>query len=613
MTFKRIAARSRAALLVTIAILGATPAGAQRRNQEFTQQSILVSNFWVRGRDGKLPSLAKNDLKLGKEVGDWIRNRLDDLVNKRETKVVEGFDVREAVVRSGFAPDFPFTIAELRQQGQAFRTDEIIAGVATRLPDNGLRLDAEIVLYRDTRMRQPLEPVIAPSFDRAVEVLAKRINDARVQLRHQRRCENALRDGQGQRAIQSAREGIALYPRGSLARTCLMWALRATGAPAAQVLAEAETILGIDSVAPHAIEAAAVSLDSLRRRDAAATMWLRLYATDTASLELAERVVWAMAEGGNARRAEPLIVKLSDKFPDNMRLMRQKWRVANDNRSWKLAIDAGEKLLVGDPEAPKDSIFIVRLATAYRANGQTFKAIETVARGVASFPGDGRMYALYTQFVKEETDSVIPRGLALFPNNAAILALNAKELRARGQLAEALQASQKAVELDSTITQGRLLVAQAEMELGRPDSALHTLWRAVAAGEDPNALAQFALSKGNALLRAANGTDKRADYQLAMRFLALADSLKPTPQTKFVFGAAALKVAQTALTEAAALTVREESCAMSRLGYETIPLARASLEAGVDVSPDATRQFIEYLNQIAPFADKQVSACAKGP
>jgi len=613
MKYKITAARCRATGLTVLALLAGVPAEAQRRNLEFTQQSILVSNFWVRGRDGTLPSLVKNDLKLGKEVGDWMRDRLEDLVNKRETKVIDGFDVREAIVRSGFAADFPFSVAELRQQGQTFRTDEIIAGVATRLPNNGLRLDAELVLYRDTRMRQPIEPVIGTSFDGAVAVLARRINDARVQLRHQRRCENSLRDAQGQRAIQHAREGIALYQRGALVRTCLMWALRATGAPAAQVLAEAETILGIDSVAPHAIEAAALSLDSLRRRDAAATMWLRLYATDTANLELAERVVWAMAEGGNSRRAEPLIVKLSNASPDNMRLMRQKWRVANDNRNWTLAIDAGEKLLIGDAEAPKDSIFIVRLATAYRANGQTFKAIETVARGAASFPGDGRMYALYTQFVKEESDSVIPRGLALFPNNAAILALNAKDLRAKGQLAEALQASQKAVELDSTITQGRLFVAQAEMELGRPDSALHTLWRAHAAGEDHNALAQFALSKGNALLRAANGTDKRADYQLAMRFLALADSLKPTPQTKFVFGAAALKVAQTALTEAAAISVREESCAMSRLGFETIPLARASLEAGVDVSPDATRQFIEYLDQIAPYADKQVMACAKGP
>jgi tetratricopeptide (TPR) repeat protein len=605
--FDSHALRCRMAAVLFLALVGA-PAGAQRRQPlEFTQQSILVSNFWVAGAKGT-PSRAKNDLKFGREVGEWVHKRLEGLINKRESKIIPSYDLREAVIRSGFAADDPFTLEELRQQGESFRTDEIVTGIATRLPNGGVKLEANLVLYRDIRMRQPIEPVVSDNFDRGVATLAQRIHEARVQLRYQRRCENALRDVQGQRALQSAREGVQLYPKGALVRTCLVWALRATGAPASQVLAEAEAVLALDPVAFHAIEAAAGALDSLRRRDEAATMWLRLYATDTANLELAERVVWSMAEGGNSRRAEPLIVKLSDAQPENMRLMRQKWRIANDNRNWPLAVSAGEKLLALDAEAATDSIFFLRLATAYRANSQTFKAVETVARGVATFPKDPRLYGLYTQFVKEETDSVLPRGLALFPDNAALLALNARELRAKGHLAEALDASKRAVELDSTLTQGRLLVAQAEMELGRPDSALATLGRAVAAGEDRNAVAQFALSKGNTLLRAANGTESRADFQLAMRYLALADSLKPTPQTKFVLGAAALKVAQSALTDAPKLTVREESCAISRLGFDTIPLARASLEAGHEVSAEATRQFMEYLDQIAPYADKQVAA-----
>jgi len=271
-------------------------------------------------------------------------------------------------------------------------------------------------------------------------------------------------------------------------------------------------------------------------------------------------------------------------------------------------VSSGERLLAVDSDALLDSVFFLRLATAYRANAQVFKAVETAARGVATFPRDARLYALYTQFVKEESDSVITRGMALYPNSAELLALNAKDLRSRGKVAEALDASKRAVELDSTIAQGRLLVAQAEIELGRPDSALVTLHHAVQAGEDRNAVAQFALSKGNTLFRAANGTKTRADFQLAMRFLAFADSLKSTPQTKFLLGAAALNVAQTALTDAPAIKIREESCVISQLGAETIPIARASLEAGQDVSPEATKQFLEYLDQISPYADKQIAA-----
>jgi tetratricopeptide (TPR) repeat protein len=428
----------------------AYPVAAQRRPApEFTQQFILVGNFWVTGQK-ETPSQNKNDLRFGREVGDWVRKRLAGVVNKRETKVIDGFDLRESQVRAAFSPDAAFSVSELRQQGEVFRTDEIVVGTATRLPGGALRLEASLVLYRDIRMRQPIPVVTANNFDRAVGQLAFRISEAREQLKYQRRCENALRDADGARAIQAAREGMASYPRAALARTCLVWALRTTGAPATSVLAEAQHLLDIDPVAPHGLEAAAVALDSLKRRDEAADMWLRLYATDSTNMDLVERVAWSMAQGGNSRRAEPLIVRLSDAYPDNMRLMRQKWRIANDNRNWALAVSAGEKLVAFDAEAATDSIFFLRLATAYRANGQTFRAVEIVSRGVATFPRDPRLYALYTQFVKEESDTVIPRGLALHPQSAELLALNAKDLRARGQIAEALDASRRAVELDST-------------------------------------------------------------------------------------------------------------------------------------------------------------------
>lgn len=587
----------------------ASPSLAQRRPApEFTQQGILVANFWVVGRE--TPSLIRADMRFGRKVGDQIRDRLGDLVNKRDAKVIGGRDIRESMVLSSLNADTALSLLDLKQQGEFFRADEIVLGTVTRSP-NEVKIDADVVLWRDLRMRQPIASVTSNTLDRAVAQVAARIAEARTQFRFQRRCENFLRDGSGQEAIRVAREGIAAYGRGALVRTCLVSALVVTGAPPAQVVHEAKAVLAIDSSASIALEAAAVAYDSLRRRDESADMWLRLAATDTENLELVERVVSAMAEGGNSRHAEPLIVRVSDQHPENVRLVRQKLRVANDNRSWPLAVASGERLLASDSSALTDSVFFLRLATAYRANSQIFKAVETVARGVATFPKDARLYALYTQFVKEESDTVLQRGMALYPGSAELLALSAKDLRAKGKVAEALDASKKAVELDSTIAQGRLLVAQAEIELGRPDSALVTLRRAVTAGEDRNTVASFALSKGNSLFRAANGTKARADFQLAMRFLAFADSLKSTPETKFLLGAAALNVAQTALTDAPNIKVREESCVISQLGADTIPIARASLEAGQDVSPEATKQFLEYLDQISPYADKQIAAfCA---
>jgi len=598
---------ARCGAVAVLVLASAAPLHAQRRPPlEFTQQGVLVANFWVVGKE--TPSLTRSDLRFGRKVGDDLRDRLGRIVNKREVRMIPAYEIREAMIASSYSPDTVLRLDEMRRQAEFFRGDEIVYGYATRLPNGSVKLEGQLVLWRDIKLRQPLPPVTHANYDRAIEQLAARVNQARSQLTHQRRCENFLREGRGAQAIRAARDGIAADPRGALARTCLVWALRATGASAQEILAESNTVLEIDPQAPYVLEAAAVALDSLKRRPEAAAMWLRLAATDSLNVELIERVVWSMAETGNSRAAEPLIVRISDLLPDNMRLMRQRWRIANDNRNWPLAVAAGEKLLAMDGDAAGDSIFYLRLATAYRSNQQPYKAVETVSRGVATFPKDARLYALYTQFVKEEADTVISRGLALHPQSAELLALNARELRSRGRVQESLDASKKAVELDSTIAQGRMVVAQTELELGRPDSALVTLQRAVAAGEDTNAVAGFALSKGNAFFRAANATKARADFQLAMRYLAFADSLKPTPQTKFLLGASALSVAQTALTDAPAIKVKEESCSLAQLGAQTLPIARASLEAGVDVSPEATKQYLDYLDVISPYASKQIEA-----
>lgn len=583
--------------------------GQRRAKPEFTQQLILVGNFRV----SDAPT--KNDLKLGKRVGDEVREKLGDLVNGKDAKVISGYDTHETLLKSSYPEDTVLTFGELHVQGQFLRADEVVIGNVSRLPNGQMKVDATLYLWRDALLKQPIPAVTGRSADDAAKQIAAHIHASRQQLKPQRRCENALRVQQATNAVRFADEGVHAYARGAIVRTCRMWALRQQGAPLAQVLEEAERILSIDPVAPYALESAAIALDSLRRRDEAATMWLRLAATDSNNLKLVEGVVSSMADGGNSRRAEPLIIRVSDANPRHVPLLRQKWRVTTDNRNWPAAIRTAELLLQLDSLAVADSSFYLRLATAYRLNDQPFKAIEMAARGVAKFPQDAKLYSLYTQFIKQESDTVFGRGLALFPGSAELAALHAGDLRSRGKVAEALDASKRAVELDSTLAQGRLLVAQAELELGRPDSALATMKKAAEAGNDSATIAQFALSKGNTLLRAANGTKALADFLVAMRYLAFADSLRPTPQTKFLLGVSAVTVAQMALMEAPNMKEKEQRCTLAQLGAETLPLARLGLDGGSEVMPDAAKQYRDYLELISPYADKQLSAfcVAKDP
>jgi hypothetical protein len=95
---------------------------------------------------------------------------------------------------------------------------------------------------------------------------------------------------------------------------------------------------------------------------------------------------------------------------------------------------------------------------------------------------------------------------------------------------------------------------------------------------------------------------------MALRFLALADSVSGTPQSRFLLGSTALAISQSAATDAP--TVRE--CELSRLANEMLPLAREKITAGAMVAPDASRQYLAYLDQLEPIVAQQIQSLCNG-
>lgn len=640
-------------------IVGARPAAAQpqKPGQEFTRQGLLVANF--------TPG-AGTDTVLGDRIADLLRDRLGEVLDEREVDVVKTGELRGKLQRAGFDARGVVDMQTLEQLGRNFRVDEFLLGTVSR-GQGGVRLDAQLVLARDRRLRQPLATVTAGSPETAVEHLSRALVAARGQLAHQRRCENSLRAGKHADAIRAARAGAAAFPQGALARTCLVTALRHTGARAPDLLEAARELLAIDSMSAHGLEAAAIALDTLKRRDEAAATWLRLAATDSANMELTERVLWALHENGNSRAAEPLVVRVAEAHPDSLRLLHLKWRITTANSSWKHAVAAGESLLLRDSIVAADSGFVARLVTAYERNGQPFHALAAAARGVATIPS-ARLYAVYAELVRSEADTVLPRGLALYPRSADLLALNARTLREQGKIAEALAATREAVAIDPTLPDGQLSIAQAEFDLGQPDSALVTLYgvvygrapapvvgggttpaafAATSTGDAPpqwsaalgaaptqgaaasgaavaaavgavpsdsvlSLAAQFALAKGNTLLRAANATKTLEGFDLASRFLTLGDSLRPSAQGGFLRGVAALGVASAAVTRSVGQPLAE-GCRLLHLAARQLPVARTGLEGGRTMAAEATEQYLGFLAQLQPYVDRQLPTCARVP
>lgn len=592
------------AALSALSLAWAAGAGAQKRPlPEFTRQGLLVMNFQT-GTGA--------DWRVGRKLGDEIRDRAAKLLNGREVEVIGGNEVQRKMALAGFPADFQMDPGTLEAVSRIVRADEYVVGRITRGPD-GVHVDGELHIMRNRGTRQPIEPTVAPDIEQAAQKFARGIAAARTQLSYQRRCANALRDQKPAIALEAAKQGIAAAPDGAYIRACYLGAVTLAGTTAAERLAAAQAVLAIDSTSREALDGAARALDLLQRPQEGGAMWLRLVASDSENVDVISRVVFALLEEGNARLAAPVVTRVIAGNPTEIQLLRLDWQVAFAMRDWGHAAKSGEAMLERDGMVDRDSTFVAKLITAHRSAGEMVRAVELAARNIGRFPGDGRIYAMYAELVRAESDSAVRRGIAMFPKSAELHALAAREYKASGRAEDALAAIKQAVALDSMLPQGVLSIAQAEFELGRPDSALVSLGRALERGEDTATVVQFALAKGNTLLRAANQTQVRDDYQRALRFFALADHARATPQSKFLLGTAALNVSKSALTDAPKLTDKPASCTLARLGQQMLDTAKAGLAAGQEVASAAAEQYLAYAAQLDPFASRQVGLYCDAP
>ncbi|HEX4682187.1 MAG TPA: hypothetical protein VH277_05730 [Gemmatimonadaceae bacterium] len=578
-------------LLLTLAVVR-FPAELAAQ-QKFTTQILIIPAF--RGADRGLAGKAS----------DIVRSRVNGAFRRDELRVVSGGDIDDWLRLSGFEQNAVLSEGELKEMARKFRADERITGTVTRTSGH-VHIDAELALVRDLRMTQPLSGDGATVND-AADVVARDAIAARRQLVPLRLCENAERENRHADAVAAAASGIAAYPAAVPARVCLLGALARLDAPADSVIAVSLAVLKVAPTNSIALQDLAMALDSQGNSESAAPVWVRLLATDTASESLAEQVVNALAREGNSKMAAPLIDRATDQHADNLPLLKLRWLVHLAFNDWKPALVAGERLLERDAATQSDPDFYVRLATAYRADSQPARALATAAMGVSRFPKDAPLYVTYLQLLRAENEAALPRGLAQFPENAELHVLAAQNLRSAGNATAALEETKRALAANPRLPHGYLQLAQLEIDGGQPDSALVAMDLAMKNGEDKATVGQFALARGNALYKAATGTQKREDYQRAIKFLNLAESLAPSPEAKFLLGASALSVSQSAATEA----TPAKSCELSKLADSSLTDAEINLVSGGAAAPDAAKQFLDYVAKLRPYVAEEIKTfCA---
>jgi tetratricopeptide (TPR) repeat protein len=518
--------------------------------------------------------LKSTDKKLGTDAAEAIRSRISSEIPLKQLWVIPKNDITSTLQGSGFPPDEALGPNDARELARSVRADTYVEGTAAKT-DKGVRLDTRMVLSRDNALTQPLGPAEAGNVNSAASQVAKEYKAAIKQLDAEQKCVGLFRQQKYQEAVAAAREGVAAYPRATIARACIANAYSAMKLPPDSTISIAQQILQIDPTNKTALGLIAPAYQAKGDTAKAIDAWTMLVSTEPGNTRVVEPVVSAIAASGQAARAVPIINKAVTENPGDPRLLDLQFRLLRAAKDWKGAIRAGEDMVRTDTSLA-DTAYFLRIADAYASDSQPQKASEAISRGVAKFPNNSDLHLYQVQL-----------------------------LRGAGQTQQAAQSLHQLIAANPKTPGAYLQLAQIQGEMNQPDSALASLHLARQNGDSANLVGQAALVMGN---KARTAAQSAPDFQNALRLLAFADSNLTNPQQKaqaeFVMGVTQLSLGQQALKSAQA----SKSCTDVKVAKDAFTEAQINLPKGGAFSPDAAKQALGALQQLSPYADQMAKA-----
>jgi len=522
-----------------------------------------------------IPTLQSAEKDLGGQAAESIRNQLQKQTNVRDIVVVPKADIVNSLTSSGYSPTEALAPGDAKALASLVRAPQYLEGTVSKTP-TGYKIDSRLIISRDMTRGQVLPSAQSAKLDDAASQVARAIKDARRQLAGEETCHNAVAQGKYQQGVAAARAAMAGYPNANIAAACLVDAYAGLKMDDS-VIAVSERIRASD---PANIVALRRLADTYRtRNDTIKELQIlsSLAAAEPTNIKLIQDVVAEYAKMGHADQAVPLMRDLIQNNPGDPQLLNLAWLVYLNAKDFNDAINVGNEMVRVDTAAATADYY-ARLAGAYNAMNQPQKASEAAARGAARFPNDPN--------------------LQLF---------NAQALYKAGQLQQALDAAKKAVAANPKNPSGYFLLATVQGALSRYDDLTYTLSQAKANGADPNALSQLALQQGSNAYKAGQGSKDRADFQRAIKFLQLSDQLQSSADAKFLLGASAFSLGQSATIDAN----EKKSCDLARTAREAFNLAQMNLPAGGQKYPNEAAQLLTAIPQFTPAVDNEVKRFCK--
>ena len=553
---------SRRRATVALAAIIAVPfAGASAQRQAAPVPRVMVATF------------ASADKDLGLKAAEELRNRITRDVDARKLVVIPKVDINKTLEASGYSTTESLQPNDAKALAMLLRADEYIEGVATRTP-TGVKHEARRILSRDQNIGQPLPVAEAAKIDQAASAISKSYQQAREQLAAEKNCYTLFREGKHNEAILMARSAVSKYPNGTIAAVCLANAYKALN-QTDSVLAVSERITTID---PRNIPALRYEAEIYQqRKDPKALQVLtRLMAADPSNDALREQVIASLVTSGQAAMAVPIVEEAIAQNPGDPKTLNMGWRVFLAANQIDKALSTGGEMVKADT-ALADTAYFIRSSSAAVATNPT----------VAS--------------------QIVSQGLAKFPSNSTLLVVQANTLSKAGQNAQALQSINKALSINPKVENGYAQKVLILSGMNMPDSVLATIRAGVASGADKKTLSQVALKTGSDAYKAGNASKSRTDLLRAVQFLKLADELEPSADAKFLAGASAFLVGQSAVNEAQ----DTKSCTLARLAKENFGIAQENVPAGLATYSDAAKQLLTAIPQFTPAVDDQIRRFCK--
>ena len=557
----RISRRRAVAALAAFTAMPVASATAQRRPPDPVPR-VMVATF------------QSADKELGIKAAEELRNRITRDVDARKLVVIPKNDINKTLEASGYSTTEALQPNDAKALASLLRADEYIDGVATKTP-TGVKLEARLILARDQNIGQPLPTAEAAKLDQAASAVSKSYQAAREQLAGEKNCYAAFREGKHSEAVLLARSALQKYPTGTIAMVCLANAYQELKQPDS-VLAVAERITAVD---PRNIPALRFEADIYQSRNntpKALEALTRLMAADPSNDRLREQVIASLVQTGQAAMAVPIVEEALRQNPGDPKTLNLAWRVYLAANQFEKALTTGADMIRADTALADESYFI-------------------------------RSGAAASSISPTRAAEIVSQGLAKFPNSTQLLVVQANTLSKAGQNAQALAAINKALAVNPKVENGyaqKILILGA---MNMPDSIFTTITLAQNAGVDKKTLAQLALKTGSDAYKAGNASKDRVQLQRAVKFLTLADQLDASADAKFLAGASAFLVGQSAVTEAQ----DTKSCQLARLAKESFATAQENVPAGLTSYADAAKQLLTAIPQFTPAVDDQIRRFCK--